>query len=910
MVFVISAWAGTTGKIIGRVVDASTGEPLIGANVLLKNTPYGASTDADGYYLIMNVPPGVYTLQAMYIGYNTYELSEVRVNIDLTVTINIKLTETTLETTETITVVAKRKAIKQDLTATTAVVNDKEIQALPVTEVSEVLNLQAGYVDGHMRGGRAGEVAYWIDGIPVNDSYDGSTVVDVNKDLVQELQVVSGAFNAEYGNAMSGIVNIVTKDGNNKFGGQLNSYIGDYVSTHSKIFWGIDRINPLNIYNFDGSLHGAIVRDKLFYFINARHIYFGGWLYGKRVFKPQNVALFDSLGNFVAHRDPDGVGDGAIVPMNWNRKNYGQVKLIYKLSPSINLMSNTIYDHVNYQDYDRAYKMNPDGNLQKQRKGLIQIVKMTHVLSPKTFYELGVTEFYKTYEEYAYANPHDPRYVQPDVALSLPFSFLTGGVNMHRFNRETKTLLAKLDLTSQISRKHEIKTGFEVKRHDLTFADITLRPAQDYLSFDRTKDSPYIQTVIPPDSSIFASHFNFKPVEASFYVQDKMEFQDFILNIGVRFDYFDSKGNVLADPSDPSIYAPIRPENRYHDLNGNGVQDEGEPNVTLQERQSYWYKKASPKFQVSPRIGAAFPISSRGKIYFSYGFFFQRPRFELLYQNPDFDMPVTGSGVIGNADLKPEKTVQGEIGIQQQITEDIVLDATMYFRDVRDLTGTRADLIPIFGTGQVYSKYVNSDFGLIKGFVLALNKRFSDGFTARVDYTYQVASGTASDPQDAFKAVLGGNLPEVQLVPLSWDQRHTINISASYNRQGWGLSFIGKFGSGLPYTPRKAEDISSILTNRATKPPTYNVDLKVYRSFEVDNYKFVAFLRVFNLLDTKNEVGVYNDTGRAGETIDERNARLSLGGKGEWINTLDEWFTNATFYSEPRRVELGLTFNF
>ncbi|HHJ52071.1 MAG TPA: TonB-dependent receptor [Caldithrix abyssi] len=902
--------AGTTGKITGRVTDANTGEPLVGANIIVKGTTMGAATDADGYFLIMNVPPGVYTIQAMYVGYDTKEISGVKVNIDLTATVNITLSETTLETTETITVVARRKAIKNDLTATTAVVGDKEIAALPVTEVSEVLALQAGYVDGHMRGGRAGEVAYWIDGIPVTDSYDGSTVVDVNKDMVQELQVVSGAFNAEYGNAMSGIVNIVTKEGSNQFGGKFNTYIGDYYSTHDHIFWGASRVNPTNIYNFDASLHGAIVKDKVFYFLNARHIYFGGYLYGKRVYKPQNVALFDSTGAFVPFRDPDGKGDGKLVPMNWNRKNYAQAKFVFRLTPTVKFLSNTIFDDVHYQDFDRSYKLNPDGNLQRMRQGVTQMIKMTHTLSPSTFYELGVTGFMKTYEEYAYKDPHDPRYVHPDLGNTLPFSFKTGGVNLHRFKRETKTLLAKWDLTSQVSRKHEIKTGLEFKKHELTFADVTLRPAPGFQAFDKRTDSPYIQTIIPPDSSIYAAHYTRRPTEASFYVQDKMEFQDFIINVGVRFDYFDSDGYVLADPSDPQIYSPIKPENRYHDLNGNGVQDVGEPSVTVAERRTYWYKKAKPKYQFSPRIGAAFPISANGKIYFSYGYFFQRPRFELLYFNPDFDIPVTGTGVVGNADLRPEKTVQGEIGIQQQVAEGVVLDATLYFRDIRDLTGTRSDRITIFGTGNTYDKFANSDFGLIKGLVLALDKRFSGGLSARIDYTYQVAKGTASDPQDGHTAIEAGKLPEIQLLPLAWDQRHTVNVAVNYAAPGWGISMIGKYGSGLPYTPRIEKDISTILTNRATKPTTYNVDLKAQKSFTFNRYSVVAFLRIFNLFDTLNEVGVYSDTGRARETIDELRARQSLGEGGEWVNSLDAWFTNATHYSAPRRIEMGITLNF
>lgn len=901
-------FAGTTGKISGKITDSKTGEPLIGANIIVSGTSLGAATDAEGYYLIMNVQPGVYTLQALYIGYDTKEISNVRVSIDLTTRMDISLSETTLETGETITVVAKREAIKRDLTATTAVVGDEEIRALPVTEISDVLSLQAGYVDGHMRGGRSGEIAYWIDGIPVTDAYDGSTVVDVNKDMVQELQVVSGAFNAEYGNAMSGIVNIVTKEGNNNFGGNFSTYTGDYLSNHTKEFWGISRFNPANIYNFEASVHGALIKDKVFYFLNGRHIYFGGWLNGKREFTPYNFFTLDTTGNVIA----TGPGDGKLVPMNWNRKNYGQAKFIIKLTPSLNILASTIYDNVNYQDFDRNYKLNPGGNLKKHREGFTQIVKLTHVLTPKTFYDVGVTGFFKKYEEYAYKNPHDPRYVHPDLLQAFPFSFKTGGTNLHRFDRQTKTILAKFDLTSQLSRTHEMKTGFEFKQHELRFANVDLKPASGFQTFDPfSGNGAFIETVIPPDSSINAAHYTRKPMEFSLYLQDKMEFDDFIINIGLRFDYFDSDGQILADPTDPQIYSPIKPENRYHDLNGNGVADEGEPNVTVAERRAFWYKKAKAKYQLSPRIGAAFPISSTGKIYFSYGYFFQRPRFELLYHNPDFDIPVTGSGVVGNADLSPEKTIQGEIGIQQQLSEDVTLDATLYFRDVRDLTGTRAQRISIFGSGQTYSRYVNSDFGLIKGFVLSLRKRFIQGLSANIDYTYQVAKGTASDPQDSYKAVEAGKLPEVQLVPLSWDQTHTVNISATYSATSWGLSVIGQYGSGMPYTPLIAKDISTILTNRSKKPATYNVDLNAYKVFTLQKYNFTVFLRVLNLFDTLNEVNVYTDTGRAGETIDERNARLSLGeGGGEWINTLDQWFTNATHYSEPRRVETGVTFNF
>jgi hypothetical protein len=187
--------AGTTGKIRGVVKDKRTGEVLIGANVRVEGTSLGAASDFEGTYNILNVQPGEYTLIVSMVGYEQVRVTNVKVQIDLTTTIDVQLSETIIEGQEII-VVAERPLVQKDLTATTAIVSREELNILPVTEFSQVLSLQAGFVSGSLRGGRRGEVAYWIDGVPVTDGYDGSQVVEVNKNLVQEMQLVSGAFNA------------------------------------------------------------------------------------------------------------------------------------------------------------------------------------------------------------------------------------------------------------------------------------------------------------------------------------------------------------------------------------------------------------------------------------------------------------------------------------------------------------------------------------------------------------------------------------------------------------------------------------------------------------------------------------------------------------------------------------------
>ncbi|MCK5521073.1 MAG: carboxypeptidase-like regulatory domain-containing protein, partial [Candidatus Marinimicrobia bacterium] len=205
-------FAGTTGKISGRVTEQGSGNALIGCNILVNGTPLGAASDYEGNYVILNIPPGSYTLRFSMIGYQRMVIEEVVIMSDLTTTIDAALGVEVIKG-DVVTVIARRPMIQKDLTATTAIVSSDEIAQLPITEIGDAIGMQAGYVDGSMRGGRKGEVAYLIDGIPVTDSFDRSAMVDVNKNMVQELQVISGAFNAEYGKVMSGIVNITTSRG-------------------------------------------------------------------------------------------------------------------------------------------------------------------------------------------------------------------------------------------------------------------------------------------------------------------------------------------------------------------------------------------------------------------------------------------------------------------------------------------------------------------------------------------------------------------------------------------------------------------------------------------------------------------------------------------------------------------------
>jgi hypothetical protein len=898
------------GKIEGRVVSQQTKAPIPGVNILIEGTVMGGAADADGRYIILNVRPGIYSIRASAIGFQTVTMQDVRVSIDLTTRIDFELSEAVLDLGEDVIVIAERPLIQKDVTAKTAVIDRDQLNALPVTEYSQVLSLQAGWVAGSLRGGRSGEVAYWIDGIPVTDVYDGSQVVEVNKNLIQEMQLVSGAFNAEYGQAMSGIVNIATREPGRQFTGGVSMYSGDYISNASDLFPGITRVNPTAIRNVDFNLSGPVIGDKVGFFVNGRYIFFGGYLNGVRRFNPRNIAYTDSTGAFVLFRDEEGVGDGEYVQMNWSERYYMQGKLTWRIGSLLKLNYNYIYDNTTSKAYSRMYFYNPDGIGNNYNLSNTHILQLTHTLSQRTFYTIGASLFERDFQYYLYENAHDPRYVHPLLMLQNdPYSYYTGGTDMNRFHRQTRTGLVKADISSQIGRYNLVKLGVEVRFHRLYFRNISLTPVQEQIGFDLAHDDPFVDTEILDVSSMRHDRYTRQPREYSAYIQDKLEFDDFILNVGVRFDYFEPDGFVLNDDmtlndegiadrytvDDPNIFDPIKPWNRVR---------------SLEERQTYWYKKAEPKYQVSPRIGGSFPITERGVLYFSYGHFFQIPRFERLYENPFFKIGSgTGNqGIVGNADLKPEQTINAEIGLQQQLADDIAADLTVYMRDIRNLTGTRADEIVIFGGSARYSRYVNSDFGWVRGVVLTVTKRFSGGLAATLDYTFQVARGTASNPQAARNAIAGGELPEVQLTPLDWDQRHTANVTMAYTQRNYGVSFIAQYGTGTPYTPRRSVDITTLLTNSQVKPTFFNVDAMAHYAIEFNPLRFVLFARAFNLLDIRNEVGVFNDTGRAGFTIDKQ--RISNTNPPERVNTIDQWFTIPTHYSEPRRIEIGVNIEF
>ena len=877
------AFAGTTGKIVGRVVDRESKQPLPGVNVMIEGTTLGAATNQKGEFIILNIPPGRYTVRAEMIGYEPMRMTGVRVRIDLTTRVNFELKQTVLKVGKGVTVVAERPVIQKDLTSSQTFVDAEQLQEMPVENFFQVLELQAGVVRGssgelHMRGGRAGEIAYMIDGVSVTDPYSYSMAVPVENNAIQELQIVSGTFNAEYGQAMSGIVNIVTKEGGKNYAGNFAAYAGDYVTNHKNIFIGLDKYSLKQIYDFQGSFSGPMPKPlkKMTFFLSGRAFNNDGYLYGIRRYMPADSNDFSNIDSTKWHIEQ--TGDNKLVPMNPNRSYSLQWKFALPITPSLKLTYGGLWNRRKFKYYSHKFKLDPEGTLKRFSKRYNHIFTLTHTLSPTTYYSLRFSRFFNDYRHYAYKNPLDPRYVHPDRFKTSPgYRFYTGGVSMNHLYRNTTTNVYKFEITSQVNARNQLKAGLEYRWNKLYYETFNV-------FIDWTTN---FKPTVPDLSSPAHDKYIRYPREFSAFIQDKLEYQNFIVNFGVRYDYFDPDGVVLSDPRDPNINLPIKPEHAADDL---------------AKRRTYWYKKASPKFQISPRLGVAYPITDKGVIHFSYGHFLQIPPYAYLYANPEFEAVGDLSSVIGNADLEPQRTVSYEIGLQQEIAPNLALEITGYYKDIRNLLGTK--IVETYNATH-YAVYVNRDYGNVRGVVLSLKKRYSNYLAAQVDYTYGVAEGNASNPLTAFFDAQAHRETETQLVYLDWDQTHTLNASITVSdRKHWGVSLIGQYGSGLPYTPTY-RGLRTSFENSERKPPTWNVDLRSHYDFTFNRMRLSLYLLIYNLTDRLNENFVYTDTGRATYTLIS-----TYEGRVYGPNTLEEYLLRPDYFSPPREIRLGLSVQF
>ena len=872
--FTVFAYS-SNGKLIGTVYQKSDNSSAIGVNVILVDTYQGAASDEQGKFVILNIPPGTYSVRVDAIGFAPVVIKNIRISTSQTTEVRVGLDESVVEGQE-VTVLAERPLVQKDLTASQRVTTAKEIEDMPVESFLGVLTTHAGVnqsADGalHVRGGRSNEVGYYIGGVSVsNPFFTNSLAVGLSNKALEEMKLVSGAFNAEYGNAMSGVVNVKVKDGGKNYDGSVSYYTGDYNSNEDDIFPNISNQSLTANRTMDAFLSGPVIPslgDKLTFNISARTNQSEGYLYGIKEHQPGDFAYFPPSGDWYIQMS----GDSSYVPMNPSESNNFLSKFTLRISPRMKISTQSIMSKSQSKSYSHAYKYNPDGIATGYTANNNHSLQINHSISAKSFYEGNIFISDTDYKNYLYQDTLDARYVNTDYINTEPTSatFLFGGTQMGHSYRVSKSLGGKFDFTSQISTNHEIKTGFSFRNDNLVERNLQVLYNQNY-------DKP---TVLGENQSPYHIYYDKDAAQYSAYIQDKMEYSSMIMNIGVRYDAF--------IPNDSTIANLLYPEAEE--------------------------KKAKEKTMVSPRIGVSLPITDKGIFHFSYGHFYQMPTLRNLYRESYFGAGL--SPTVGNPDLKPEKTVLYEFGFQQQFGNMIGMDINLFYKDIRELLALQSIRYnsPNYGPSN-YSIYLNKDYGSARGLTLSLTKRYDpvSRTSLWVDYTYQKSEGNSVNSGAFYFSALSGVEEEKLIVPLSWDQSHLLNTTLIVGDPSkTTLGLIGKISTGWPYTPSIPNANFVPKPNSGRKPIQKNIDAKLETRVLVRGYRLGLFIRVYNLFDLRNERYVFDDTGTAKYTYEYRSNQESeqlienYGMPG--LHTWEDYVTRPNYYSSPRSFKLGLS---
>ncbi|MFH1278052.1 MAG: TonB-dependent receptor [Candidatus Eisenbacteria bacterium] len=858
--FAGGAKAGTTGKLTGFVVDFRE-RPIPSATVSVLGTSLWALTDGAGRYNILGVAPGKWRVEATRSGFQTMIVSEVLVSSDQSTWIDFELPSPE-DVMKPVEIVAERPVVDVRLSSSHAILTSEEIDRLPVEQLDDVVNLQAGVVDGHFRGGRSGEVQWQVDGVSVNNAYDNKSTLRIDRSLLEEVQIISGTFDVEYGQAMSGVVNAVLKSGTREFRWEGEAYTGGYLFREGEgKRLTSDDFRPAAVENYRLTLSGPTGLPKTVYLLNGRRNLSDNFVTARRVFLPTDFNSPDSL----IYRP---TGDSAEVSLGYANTWSGALKITNSSLATLKLNYQAVGNEIEEIPADYAWRYNPVGRSTRKTTSISHGFDLTHTLGTTTLYNLSLRQNYFDYRDYVFEDPDDPGYDAsgpPETDANYEEGAYIEGVSLDRFKQKTNAYLFKGSVQSQVRSDHLVKLGGEIQVANLEFGTPThVVSTIDTITGDAVL---YRYENDPPD---YPGVQEYDPVIGAAYLQDQIEWNDLTLRAGLRVDYFDARSTLPSDLQNPANVIEGAPES-----------------VPV---------GTSVKVDAAPRLGVVMSVTDRAAVHFSYGHFYQYPPLGDIFRDADYsalaNLAAGGIdyGVRGNPDIKAERTVQYEFGYKQALTDDIGMDISLFYKDIRDLLGV--EFIQTYNVAE-YARLANVDYGSVVGFTLAVDRRRVGLWDAAIDYTWQLARGNSSDPRETATRAEAGEDPRPRQVPLDWDQRHTLNLTVGLSKpEDFSVSAVLRAVSGQPYTPQRESFQFSfgLEDNSGNKPSTFLVDLRADKSVGGLGVNASLFARVFNLFDERFFNGfVFPTTG------------------SPYYSRTPVTVEDPLRYYPPRRVELGIS---
>ena len=895
--------------IQGSVVDSRDQSPLPGVNVIVKGTYYGTATDLEGHFRLTGMSPGTYDVEFTMIGYKVVLKTGIDVTDGIPSTVKIDLDETTLALGQEVVVEGDRPLLEVDQTSSGVRLSADDLKMNIVENVSDILAEQAGITSQdneiHIRGGRVDESMFIVDGMSVKDPLSGySNNLYVNVDAIEELEVITGGFNAEYGQAMSGIVNIRIKEGADSFHGTL-AYSSDNFGL-SQLPW--DSFNKDRLeFTFSGpevitsalSALGIKLPGHFSFFLN-------GYMHLDDSYLPQADKIVPAqawMEALARRQENDWHG---LYKLTWKMNSQQKLSLSYDRSININ-QGYFMSRFQGSSGFPYAYKDMLDNYNTLTKESVLSTLQYTHTLSAKLFFEITMGRFFtnlhsavqgKHWTEYEQTSDIEPIVyyqtgIDGQIDIAYGDEFWDHGDAPDWYDYFSDNLSVDFDLNYQPSQRHSFKTGFDHKNSELQVIDI---------------DSPWLG-----ESGLGRNYdfFNVTTDYGSFYLQDRITFDGMIANLGLRYDYW-FPGQYLEDAvADSSVLT---------------ITDAGR---TKFYKDTFLLFGHRGKGHLSPRLGISHPVTDSDVLYFNYGHFSQLPTFNYVYAKLRSSAEATYQ-LFGNPNLNPKTTVAYEIGIKHKFDANQVLEVKAFYKDMFDYeTSQNVTLFnPRYGHLS-YLIYINMDYARSRGIEINFRRRFAKFFSADANMSYSITTGKSSTPLDNL-LVTAGRLEEKPLGEnyLRWDQPLSLFTNLHFNvgkkddlhilgvhlPRDWGVSARIEYESGRRYTAMenvtiREEDGQLYYEGTPNSDTPYTevaaaittVDLRLNKFFQIGPLEWKAYCTIENLFNVERPRMINAFTGEAydpGEIFSY-----------SYINSPNPNYNPGRYYI-PRTIELGVSIKF
>ncbi len=880
---VTSIYSQNTGKLSGKIIDIADNEPLIGVNILLKGTYYGAASDINGNFVISNITPGDYNITVSFIGYKTMEYAGYKIAAGKTTELNVKMSQTSLTLDQDVVVIGSKPLLDVNETQSKTTISSDDIKNSLVENIQDIVSQQAGIVHSdneiHIRGGRAYENAYLLNGVSVQDPLAGTGFgLQLSTNAIKEVEIITGGINAEYGQATSGVVNVTTKEGGDNYSGFI-SYKTDNLGNKSSPYvfnskmMEIDLGGPEPITSSLLPMLGINIPGKLTFFTSFYMGLTDGITQG--YYKPTAGRLNSTT--FFGTRFAPEASNNWYWLAKFTYKPSSTFKISYSFNQSVSISQNTgaLQTNLEHVEPSPGYQYTfqnilPQANVYTH-DNKYNTVNITHTLNASTYYDLSFNYFYTNLRADANGrNWYD--YIQPKDIPNFPIQYYntdrdTIGVipgdgfwdigNPYTWHDHfVEEYSIRGNITSFFDERNKFKAGFEFQFQEMQVVDIY---------------QPWIG-----DLGLNNDIYKVYPAMGSFYAQDNINFSGMILNFGLRMDYW-FPGKYVDDAVENPDVVTIPDQTRQDYLNDTFG----------------WFGNRRWKARLSPRLGISHPVSDNQTLFFSYGHFSKWPRPQFVYAKLNPLNAQSSFQQFGNPNLNPETTVAYELGLKTQFTPDDVLTVTAYYKDIFDYINTRtAKITSARFISKNFITYVNSDYARSRGLELEFKKRIGKWFNGTISATYAIITGKSSSSDEGALVIQGDVNESVKEKYMPWDRPFTVSVNTNfYVGKGEALFGFGNgilddynlylrlfFESGKRYTPAyfTGYDTEGRPVYLGSTTDFYTdiaqnwfwVDLNFEKYIPIGSLDLSFTIEINNLFDIQNSAIINPATGKAYQTGD------------------------------------------